>query len=114
MKKTNARSHSSSQPLKTYQTGQTLTKGICQNTFYNLLRSDNQQLGHAETRMTFVPIKVNQLKKVPTSHIFSGENPSEIKVSKKKEYDILHLILYLMMIISKKTLKLIHRKKRGI
>ena len=84
MKKTNDRSHSSSQPLKTYQTGQTLTKGICQNTFYNLLRSDNQQLGHAETRMTFVPIKVNQLKKVPTSHIFSGENPSEIKVSKKK------------------------------
>ena len=84
MKKSNVRAKSSSQPLKSYRTDQTLTRGICQNTFYNLLRSDNPQIGHAETKMTFVPIKVNQLKKVPTSHIFSGENPSEIKVSKKK------------------------------
>jgi hypothetical protein len=84
MKKSNVRAKSSSQPLKSYRTDQTLTRGVCQNTFYNLLRSDNPQIGHAETKMTFVPIKVNQKKKVPTSHIFSGENPSEIKVSKKK------------------------------
>jgi len=49
-----------------------------------MLRSDNPQLGHAETKMAFVPIKVNKIRKVPTSHIFSGENDSEIKVSKKK------------------------------
>lgn len=84
MKKTNVRSHSTSQPLKSYQTDQTLSRGICQNTFHNLLRSDNPQLGHAETKMTFVPIKVNTHRKIPTSHIFSGENPSEIKVSKKR------------------------------
>ena len=84
MKKSNVKPQSSSKPLKTYQTGQTLTRGICQNTFHNLLRSDNPQTGHAETRMTFVPIKVNQKRKVPTSHIFSGENPEEIKISKKR------------------------------
>ncbi len=32
--------------------------------------------------MTFVPIKVNQ-RFVPSSHIFKGENPEEIKISKK-------------------------------
>ena len=84
MKKSNVKNNSSSQPLKSYQTNQTLTRGICQNTFHNLLRCDNPEAGHAETKMTFVPIKVNQIRKVPTSHIFSGENPSEIKVSKKK------------------------------
>ena len=84
MKKSNVRSHRSSQPLKSYQTDQTLSGGICQNAFHNMLRSDNPELGHAETKMTFVPIKVNQRKKVPVSHIFSGENPLEIKVSKKK------------------------------
>ncbi len=84
MKKTNVRSHSSAQPMKSYNTEQTLTRGICQNAFHNMLRSDNPQLGHAETKMTFVPIKVNKVRKVPTSHIFSGENASEIKVSKKK------------------------------
>ena len=84
MKKSNVRSHSSAQPMKSYNTEQTLTRGICQNAFHNMLRSDNPQLGHAETKMTFVPIKVNKIRKVPTSHIFSGENASEIKVSKKK------------------------------
>ena len=84
MKKSNVRSHSSAQQMKSYHTEQTLTRGICQNAFHNMLRSDNPQLGHAETKMTFVPIKVNKIRKVPTSHIFSGENDSEIKVSKKK------------------------------
>ena len=83
MKKSNVKSHSTSKPLRPYQTEQTLSRGICQNTFHNLLRSDNPNLGHAETKMTFVPIKVNKCRGVPTSHIFSGENPSEIKVSKK-------------------------------
>ena len=82
MKKTNVRSHSSTQPLKTYKTDGTLSRGICNNTFYNNLRCDNPQTGHPETKMTFVPIKVNQ-RRVPTSNIFKGENPSEIKVSKK-------------------------------
>ena len=84
MKKSNVRSHSSSQQMKSFHTDQTLTSGICQNAFHNMLRSDNPQLGHAETKMRFVPIKVNKIRKVPTSHIFSGENASEIKVSKKK------------------------------
>ena len=84
MKKTNVKPQRPSQTFKSYQTDQTLTSGICQNAFYNMLRSDNPEFGHAETKMTFVPIKVNQRKHVPTSHIFSGENPLEIKVSKKK------------------------------
>ena len=82
MKKTKTRSFSSSanrvsKPLKTEQT---LSNGICQNAFFNILRSGNS--GHAETKMTFVPIKVNQ-RKVPISHIFTGEDPSTIKVTRK-------------------------------
>ena len=82
MKKTNVKSHSSTKPLKTYKTDETLSHGICQNTFHNILRCDNPQEGHPETKMTFVPIKVNQ-RFVPSSHIFKGENPEEIKISKK-------------------------------
>ena len=82
MKKSNVRSHSSAQPLKTYKTDETLSRGICQNTFHNILRCDNPQTGHPETKMTFVPIKVNQ-RRVPTSNIFKGEDPKDIKVSKK-------------------------------
>ena len=83
MKKTKTRSFSSSsnrvsKPLKTEQT---LSNGICQNAFFNLLRSDPKS-GHAETKMSFVPIKVNQ-RKVPISHIFTGEDPSTIKVTRK-------------------------------
>jgi hypothetical protein len=82
MKKAKTRSLSSSsnhisKPLKTEQT---LSNGICQNAFFNILRSGNS--GHAETKMTFVPIKVNQ-RKVPISHIFTGEDPSTIKVTRK-------------------------------
>ena len=84
MKKAKTRSLSSSanhisKPLKTEQT---LSNGICQNAFFNLLRSDNLNPGHAETKMSFVPIKVNQ-RKVPISHIFTGEDPSTIKVTRK-------------------------------
>ena len=84
MKKAKTRSFSSSanrvsKPLKTEQT---LSNGICQNAFFNLLRSDNLNPGHAETKMSFVPIKVNQ-RKVPISHIFTGEDPSTIKVTRK-------------------------------
>ena len=67
---------------ETDKTDETLSHGICQNTFHNILRCDNPQEGHPETKMTFVPIKVNQ-RFVPSSHIFKGENPEEIKISKK-------------------------------
>ncbi len=81
MKKYNTRSFSTHRPVKALKTAQTLTRGICENAFYNNLRTDGTN-GHPETKMTFVPIKVNQ-RKVPESHIFTGEDPSTIKVSKK-------------------------------
>ena len=82
MKKSKARTNSSNHTLKSLKTDQTLSKGICQNAFFNILRSDGNSTGHAETKMTFVPIKVNQ-RKVPESHIFTGEDPSTIKVTRK-------------------------------
>ena len=83
MKKAKTRSFSSASkhPSKSLKTEQTLSNGICQNAFFNILRADSN-LGHVETKMTFVPIKVNQ-RKVPISHIFTGEDPSTIKVSRK-------------------------------
>ncbi len=77
--KTRALSSSTKHPI---QTEQTLSNGICHTAFFNLLRGDGSNLGHAETKMTFVPIKVNQ-RKVPISHIFTGEDPSTIKVTRK-------------------------------
>ena len=82
MKKSKTRTNSSNRTLKSLKTDQTLSKGICQNAFFNILRSDGNSTGHAETKMTFVPIKVNQ-RKVPESHIFTGEDPSTIKVTRK-------------------------------
>lgn len=81
MKKAKTRSFSSStkRPLKTQET---LSNGICQTAFFNILRSEDPNSGHIETKMTFVPIKVNQ-RKVPISHIFTGEDPSTIKVTRK-------------------------------
>lgn len=61
---------------------QILSEGICNNNFFNNLRGDSN--GHPETKMTFVPIKVNK-RKVLKSHIFTGEDPSTIKVSKKSK-----------------------------
>ena len=84
MKKAKTRSFSSSskRPTKSIKTEQTLSNGICQNAFFNILRSADLNSGHAETKMTFVPIKVNQ-RKDPVSHIFTGEDPSTIKVTRK-------------------------------
>ena len=82
MKKSKARTNSSNHTLKSLKTDQTLSKGICQNAFFNILRSEGNSTGHPETKMTFVPIKVNQ-RKVPESHIFTGEDPSTIKVTRK-------------------------------
>ena len=82
MSNTKERSKSSKPTLRSYNTEQTLTAGICQNNFYNNLRGDSN--GHPETKMTFVPIKVNK-RNVPISHIFTGEDPSTIKVSKKSQ-----------------------------
>jgi len=77
-------SHSfSNQRLKSYQTEEFMTKPISQKAFYNMLRCDSSS-GHPETKMRFVPIKVNQ-RKVPQSHIFTGEDPSQIKVSRKSK-----------------------------
>ena len=84
MKKAKTRSFSSSskRPTKSIKTEPTLSNGICQNAFFNYLRTDGPNGCHAETKMTFVPIKVNQ-RKVPVSHIFTGEDPSTIKVTRK-------------------------------
>lgn len=76
------RSKSRPLPTKTpLKTEQNLSTGFCHNNFFNNLRCESPR-GHIETKMTFVPIKVNQ-RKVPISHIFTGENPATIKVSKK-------------------------------
>ena len=82
MRKYKTKSFSTNTPAKALKTDQTLSKGICENAFYNLLRTDGNKTGDPETKMTFVPIKVNQ-RKVPESHIFTGEDPSKIKVSRK-------------------------------
>ena len=82
MRKYKTKSFSTNTPAKALKTDQTLSKGICENAFYNLLRTDGNKTGHPETKMTFVPIKVNQ-RKVPESHIFTGEDPSKIKASRK-------------------------------
>ena len=82
MKKSKTRPFSSDDPTKSLKTAQKLTKGVCENAFYNTLRTDGNSNGHPETKMTFVPIKVNQ-RKVPESHIFTGEDPSTIKVTRK-------------------------------
>ena len=68
-----------SMPKYTYKTERTLTEGHCENQFYGSLRSDDGKC-HVETKMTFVPIKVNRrnnLKQI--SHIFTGEDPATIK-----------------------------------
>lgn len=70
-------------PKKSFSTDETLSAGICENHFFNILRGDSTN-GHPETKMTFVPIKVNQ-RRVPISHIFTGENPATIKVSRKSQ-----------------------------
>ena len=85
MKKSKTRALSSKGPTKSLKTEQTLSKGICQDAFFNNLRSDDSNPGHAEVKMTFVPIQVNQ-RKVPISHIFTGEDPSQIKVTRKSAY----------------------------
>ena len=72
----------SSDPRRSLKTEQTLTKGICENAFFNNLRCGDKNTGHAETKMTFVPIKVNQ-RKVLISHVFTGEDPATIKVTRK-------------------------------
>ena len=69
--------------LKSYKTEEILTNPISQKAFLNMLRSDSNA-GHPESKMTFVPIKVNQ-RNVPQSHIFTGEDPTKIKVSRKSK-----------------------------
>lgn len=59
-----------------HKTEKTLNTGDCDINFYSSLRPGDKP--HAETKMTFVPIKVN-IRKNLESHIFTGEDPSKIK-----------------------------------
>jgi hypothetical protein len=68
---------------ESFRTQQTLSKGNCESTFFNMLRTGDPEHGHVETKMAFVPIKVNK-RREQTSHIFTGEDPSTIKESHKK------------------------------
>lgn len=77
----NTGKNSSANSLKTQQT---LSYGNCESTFYNMLRTGDPEHGHVETKMSFVPIKVNRRCREQTSHIFTGEDPSTIKESQKK------------------------------
>ena len=66
---------------KALKTEEKLTKGNCETAFHNMLRGG--ETGHAETKMTFVPLNVNR-RRDQVSHIFTGEDPSTIKESQKK------------------------------
>lgn len=70
------------QTMKSFKTEPKLSNGYCHSTFHNLLRCDDKTGGHAETKMTFVPITVNK-RRNQISHVFTGENPEKIKVSRK-------------------------------
>ena len=66
---------------KSFQTEEKLSKGNCESTFHNMLRGGEN--GHAETKMVFVPLKVNR-RKEQVSHIFTGEDPSKIRETQRK------------------------------
>ena len=70
---------------KSFKTEEKLSKGNCEATFHNMLRGGDS--GHAETKMTFVPLKVNK-RREQVSHIFTGEDPSTIKESKKRQIKV--------------------------
>ena len=66
---------------KSFQTEEKLSKGNCESTFHNMLRGGEN--GHAETKMVFVPLKVNR-RREQVSHIFTGEDPSKIRETQRK------------------------------
>jgi hypothetical protein len=66
---------------KSFKTEEKLSKGNCESAFHNMLRGGES--GHAETKMTFVPLTVNK-RREQVSHIFTGEDPSTIKETQKK------------------------------
>ena len=68
---------------ESFRTQITLSSGNCENAFYNMLRTGDPAQGHIETKIAFVPIKVNK-RREQTSHIFTGEDPSTIKETQKK------------------------------
>jgi hypothetical protein len=76
--------------VESIRTQQTLSHGNCESTFYNMLRTGDHKNGHIETKLSFVPIKVNRRCREQKSHIFTGEDPSTIKESQKKH--LKHLI----------------------
>ena len=82
-KKSKLANTAKSPSAESFRTQQTLSKGNCESTFFNILRTGDPNHGHVETKMTFVPIKVNK-RREQTSHIFTGEDPSTIKQSHKK------------------------------
>ena len=62
---------------RSFKTDEKLSKGICETTFHNMLRGGEN--GHPETKMVFVPLKVNRCRAQSASHIFTGEDTSTIK-----------------------------------
>ena len=75
-----------SKPLYFIEKDHGLTTDRCNATFFNSLRCDTDNPGHIETKITFVPIKVNRNKKIPISHIFTGEDPRTIRSSSLKRF----------------------------
>ena len=67
---------------RSFKTDEKLSKGNCETTFHNMLRGGEN--GHPETKMVFVPLKVNRCRAQSASHIFTGEDPSTIKESQRK------------------------------
>ena len=70
--------------IESFRTQQNLSHGNCETNFYNMLRAGDPKNGRAETKIAFVPIKVNRRCREQKSHIFTGEDPSTIKESQKK------------------------------
>ena len=69
------------EPLNSFKTEEKLSKVNCETAFHNMLRGGVN--GHPETKMIFVPLKVNRHRS-QTSHIFTGEDPSKIKETQRK------------------------------
>lgn len=89
-KKSKGKILSKNASAQSFITHETLSQGNCESAFYNMLRTGDHVNGHVETKMTFVPIKVNRKRREQVSHIFTGEDPSTIKLSQKKH--LKHLV----------------------
>ena len=76
-----------SKPIFFIEREHRLTPDHCNTTFFNSLRCDTDNTkGHVETKIAFVPIKVNLKKNINISHIFTGEDPRTIRTSSIKRF----------------------------